>query len=93
MQPTLNLRLAGLERRDDARTQIARQKRQNVGAANVEAEGFRLIGKETIERGGVDLGFLDQRPGVRIRIDGVDLADDVDRQAAFALIAVEGVER
>ena len=92
MQPTLKRALQAMKAATTRGAEIAREQRQHVGAADVVAEGLRLLGEERVERGGVDFRAFDPRPGVGVGIDRVDAADDVDRQAALALVAVEGVE-
>src|SRR3546814_6096635 len=41
----------------------------------------------------IDLAALEARPGIGMGIGGVDLAQEVARQAAAVLIAAEGLER
>jgi hypothetical protein len=48
--------------------------------------------EQSVEALGVDLGALEQGPGVGVGIGGVDRPDQVARQALLGLVAVEGLE-
>ena len=53
----------------------------------------RLAGKRRVELVERDQIRLESGPGIIVGVDGVDRADEVARQSAFALEAVERLER
>ncbi len=55
--------------------------------------GFRFGGEQGVESRRVDLGPFKQGPGIAVGIGGIDLADEILRQAAFRFEPVERLER
>ena len=84
---------AGIERCHHARADVAGQQRQHIAAAYVMAQRCGFGGKGGIEAIGIELVAFQPCPGIAVGIDAVDAADDIVRQAALRLVAVEGIER
>jgi hypothetical protein len=56
------------------------------------AQGLGFLGEFDVEPRRVDFSPLEQRPGVVVRVGGVDGADQILGQTTLGLIAVEGLE-
>ncbi|MEZ5683948.1 MAG: hypothetical protein R3E03_07145 [Novosphingobium sp.] len=74
-----------IERGDHRRADRSRQHCQHRAALKLVPQRPGLCGKLRIEGGGIDLGALEPCPGVAVRVGGVDLADEIARQAAPCL--------
>jgi hypothetical protein len=85
--------LAGLQRRQHPRPQVAIEQGQDVGPAHGVTQARGLLQEQRVETGGVDLGALEAGPGVGVGIGRIDRADEVVGQATLDLITPEGLER
>src|SRR3546814_4110740 len=72
---------------DHARPHLAGDQRQDVAAMHVLAERAGLGLEQRAEGKRIDLAALEARPGIGMGIGGIDLAQEVARQAAAVLEA------
>ncbi len=66
---------------------------EHVGPGHAVPEPGRLVGEGDVELLGGDRAALDLGPGVGVRVDGVDGAQEADREIAPALVLLERIER
>ena len=78
-----------IKRSHHARANIAGQQCQNFVPPNVMAQAGSLFGKQGIKFRRVDFRPFKQRPGIGIRIGGVDPPDDIGRQTTIRLKTVK----
>ena len=64
-----------------------------AGARELVSHGHRLRLEQDVKGPGVDLGPFKPRPGIVMRVGGIDPADEIGGQAAFILQPVERFKR
>ena len=85
--------LDAAQRFDHLGAEIAGQQRNDVAARHFMAQHARFGRELLVEGVQIGLGALEPCPGILQMIGGVDLADEIFRQTALALVAQEGFER